>query len=79
MARNGDKWTAARMPAIDGQTVVVTGVNNGLGFKATRTFADTFQDDHYELHVLCNNVDVMAIPRRETADGFEFVVDHKWN
>ncbi len=43
-----------------------------------RAFATWFQGDHDELHVLCNNAGVMAIPRRETADGFEmqFGVNH---
>lgn len=45
---------------------------------SVRAFADAFHDSHDELHVLCNNAGVMAIPRRETADGFEtqFGVNH---
>ncbi|WP_137286450.1 oxidoreductase [Halorussus salinisoli] len=45
---------------------------------SVRSFADEFRDAHDELHVLCNNAGVMAIPRRETADGFEmqFGVNH---
>jgi NAD(P)-dependent dehydrogenase (short-subunit alcohol dehydrogenase family) len=41
-------------------------------------FADRFTDDHDALDVLCNNAGVMAIPRRETEDGFEqqFGVNH---
>jgi NAD(P)-dependent dehydrogenase (short-subunit alcohol dehydrogenase family) len=34
-------------------------------------FAADFTDTHDELHVLCNNAGVMAIPRSETVDGFE--------
>jgi len=34
-------------------------------------FADGYRDDHGALDVLCNNAGVMAIPRRETEDGFE--------
>ena len=120
------------MPEMDGQTVVVTGANSGLGFEATRAFArkgahvvmacrseergadakrtirgdesaaeshrgslevapldladldsvrafaDEFRASHDDLHVLCNNAGVMAIPRRETEDGFEmqFGVNH---
>jgi len=33
-------WTAEDMPAMDGQTVVVTGANSGLGYEGTRAFAD---------------------------------------
>jgi NAD(P)-dependent dehydrogenase (short-subunit alcohol dehydrogenase family) len=45
---------------------------------AVASFADAFTSDYDELHVLCNNAGVMAIPRTETADGFEqqFGVNH---
>jgi NAD(P)-dependent dehydrogenase (short-subunit alcohol dehydrogenase family) len=45
---------------------------------SVRAFAESFRDSYDELHVLCNNAGVMAIPRRETADGFEtqFGVNH---
>ena len=41
-------------------------------------FADDFTEEYDELHVLCNNAGVMAVPRDETADGFElqFGVNH---
>jgi NAD(P)-dependent dehydrogenase (short-subunit alcohol dehydrogenase family) len=38
---------------------------------SVREFAKTFLDRHEALHALVNNAGVMAIPRRETADGFE--------
>lgn len=45
---------------------------------SVREFAETFTDTYDDLHVLCNNAGIMAIPRRETADGFEmqFGVNH---
>ncbi len=45
---------------------------------SVREFAANFSDTHDELHILCNNAGVMAIPRSETADGFEtqFGVNH---
>ena len=41
-------------------------------------FAESFTDEYDELHVLCNNAGVIAIPRRETVEGFEtqFGVNH---
>ena len=38
---------------------------------SVRTFAANFSAGHDRLDVLVNNAGVMAIPRRETADGFE--------
>ncbi len=38
---------------------------------SVRTFAAEFADSHAGLDILLNNAGVMAIPRRETADGFE--------
>ncbi len=45
---------------------------------SVRSFAERFLAEQSALHVLCNNAGVMAIPRRETADGFEiqFGVNH---
>jgi NAD(P)-dependent dehydrogenase (short-subunit alcohol dehydrogenase family) len=34
-------------------------------------FATGVREDYDELHILCNNAGVMAIPRDETEDGFE--------
>jgi NAD(P)-dependent dehydrogenase (short-subunit alcohol dehydrogenase family) len=38
---------------------------------SVRGFSDAFHLHHQALHVLCNNAGVMAIPYRQTADGFE--------
>ena len=38
---------------------------------SVRAFADAYHKRHSELHVLCNNAGVMALPYRTTADGFE--------
>jgi hypothetical protein len=38
---------------------------------SVRAFAPAFLEKYPELHVLCNNAGVMALPYRKTADGFE--------
>lgn len=45
---------------------------------SVRTFAEQFREKYSRLDVLINNAGVMAIPRTETADGFEmqFGVNH---
>jgi len=114
------KWTAEQIPDLTGKTVIVTGANSGLGFEATKkfaeknaevvmacrtlkkaekarreikeeledpnlelmeidladlesveVFAESFRENHESLEILCNNAGLMAIPRRETVDGFE--------
>ncbi|PSQ43338.1 short-chain dehydrogenase, partial [Halobacteriales archaeon QS_9_68_42] len=46
--------------------------------ESVRSFADWAGDELGRIDVLCNNAGVMAIPRQETADGFEtqFGVNH---
>lgn len=46
--------------------------------ESVRTFSESVLDDYTRLHVLVNNAGLMAIPRWETADGFEmqFGVNH---
>jgi NAD(P)-dependent dehydrogenase (short-subunit alcohol dehydrogenase family) len=39
--------------------------------ESVAAFADGVREDYDDLHVLCNNAGVMAIPRQETEDGFE--------
>jgi len=111
-------WSIDHITDLEGRSVIVTGANTGIGFEASRIFAehgafvimacrilergeaaradilDTGPDGEVavreldladlssirsfaesvddDLQVLCNNAGVMAIPRRETADGFEY-------
>jgi len=39
--------------------------------ESVASFAEGVHKEHDQLHVPCNNAGVIAIPRRETADGFE--------
>lgn len=39
--------------------------------KSVRAFAERFRAARRQLDVLCNNAGVMALPKRQTADGFE--------
>ncbi len=39
--------------------------------ESIRSFAKRCLDRHSRIHVLCNNAGVMAIPQRQTVDGFE--------
>ena len=41
---------------------------------SVRAFADAFQEKFDKLDLLINNAGIMAIPRRETADGFEMQI-----
>ena len=39
--------------------------------ETVKEFAEEFRENHDSLDILCNNAGLMAIPRRETVDGFE--------
>lgn len=39
--------------------------------ESVEAFAESFRENHDSLEILCNNAGLMAIPRRETVDGFE--------
>ncbi len=114
------KWTANDIPDLNGNVVIITGANSGLGLESTkalarrgatvvmacrnldkaeaakaevlravpnarldvmhldnaslasvRAFADAFKQQYDRLDILLNNAGIMAIPRQETADGFE--------
>jgi NAD(P)-dependent dehydrogenase (short-subunit alcohol dehydrogenase family) len=63
--------------AVDRLQGAVPGADVELGqldladLASVRKFATAFSDAHDGLDILVNNAGVMAIPRRETADGFE--------
>lgn len=68
--------TRIREDAPDGSTTVLE--LDLADLDSIRSFVERFKADHDSLDVLCNNAGVMAIPRSETAEGFEtqFGVNH---
>lgn len=42
--------------------------------RSIRAFVERFASRHDRLDILCNNAGIMAIPRRETEDGFEMQI-----
>jgi NAD(P)-dependent dehydrogenase (short-subunit alcohol dehydrogenase family) len=71
--RNAEKGAAARAKILAAQPNAKVEVESldlaDLG--SVRRFAATVVEKHPRIDVLCNNAGVMALPRRETADGFE--------
>ncbi|WP_435101378.1 oxidoreductase [Halarchaeum sp. P4] len=63
--------------AVPGASLTVFELNLA-DLDSVRSFAERFRRERAGLDVLCNNAGVMAIPRSETADGFEtqFGVNH---
>ena len=57
----------SRLPTADVEVMAL----NLASQTSIRAFADAFAAKHDRLDLLINNAGVMAIPRRETADGFE--------
>lgn len=39
--------------------------------ESVESFAEEFKERYDSLDILCNNAGLMALPRRETEDGFE--------
>jgi NAD(P)-dependent dehydrogenase (short-subunit alcohol dehydrogenase family) len=71
--RSIEKATAAATqisPACPHAAVDVIGLDLA-SLESERNFARSFNATHRNLHVLCNNAGVMALPHRRTADGFE--------
>jgi NAD(P)-dependent dehydrogenase (short-subunit alcohol dehydrogenase family) len=78
--RRVDAGEAARgelRGALPGASLTVRELDLG-DLKSVRAFADGVADERGRVDVLCNNAGVMAVPRGETADGFErqFGVNH---
>jgi NAD(P)-dependent dehydrogenase (short-subunit alcohol dehydrogenase family) len=78
--RSRDRAESARAEIarrVDDATLDVREVDLG-DLDSVQQFADEVRADYDDLRVLCNNAGVMAIPRSETADGFEtqFGVNH---
>jgi NAD(P)-dependent dehydrogenase (short-subunit alcohol dehydrogenase family) len=71
--RNLDKGEAARQKIVGehpGASVEVMALDLA-SLASVRAFAGQLGTQTSRLDVLCNNAGVMALPRRETADGFE--------
>jgi len=78
--RSVDRGADARRTVLDGRPDASLAVEelDLAALDSVRSFADRFEAEYDDLHVLCNNAGVMAVPRSETADGFEtqFGVNH---
>jgi NAD(P)-dependent dehydrogenase (short-subunit alcohol dehydrogenase family) len=71
--RNLDKGAKAETEcqmAVPGAALDVMQLDVG-DLTAVRQFAEAFKAKYERLDILCNNAGLMAIPRQETADGFE--------
>ncbi|MGF1506599.1 MAG: SDR family NAD(P)-dependent oxidoreductase [Chloroflexi bacterium] len=78
--RNLDKAETARQQIIDqvpGADLRIMKLDLG-SLESVHTFAEEVRQGYTHIDILYNNAGVMAIPRRETADGFEmqFGVNH---
>ncbi|MBX3010775.1 MAG: SDR family oxidoreductase [Caldilineaceae bacterium] len=70
-SRDKGEQAAARIRQAVRQGSVAVQVLDLASLAAVRQFADRFQQEYPQLDILCNNAGIMAIPRRETVDGFE--------
>lgn len=78
--RNLQKAEAAKSEILSAQPDAKLDVMqlDNASLASVRSFADAFKAKHERLDILLNNAGVMAIPRKETEDGFEtqFGVNH---
>jgi NAD(P)-dependent dehydrogenase (short-subunit alcohol dehydrogenase family) len=65
------RTAAAEIIAAHPQALVDVMELDLASLESVRNFARRFGAKHRNLHVLCNNAGVMALPYRRTADGFE--------
>jgi NAD(P)-dependent dehydrogenase (short-subunit alcohol dehydrogenase family) len=74
--RNREKGeaAAARIRSASPRASVEVGELDVASLASVRSFAERFLREHPRLDVLVNNAGVMAIPRRETVDGFEMQI-----
>jgi NAD(P)-dependent dehydrogenase (short-subunit alcohol dehydrogenase family) len=63
--------TAAAIHAAQPEATVESLQLDLADLASVRAFAEKFLSSHRELHLLCNNAGVMALPLLRTADGFE--------
>jgi len=71
--RNRDKGERAKadiLKQVPGARLDVMKLDNA-DLTSVRAFAQAFKKKYDRLDILCNNAGLMAIPRQETADGFE--------
>jgi hypothetical protein len=74
--RNPEKGRAARerILASHPRAVVEVAILDLASLASIRSFAESLTAKRPRLDVLCNNAGVMALPRTETADGFEMQI-----
>ena len=66
----GEKAEADILKEVPGAKLDLMNLDNA-DLSSVQAFADTFKQKYDRLDILMNNAGVMAIPRQETADGFE--------
>jgi NAD(P)-dependent dehydrogenase (short-subunit alcohol dehydrogenase family) len=73
-SREKGEAAAARIRSLHPRAEVHVSELDVASLVSVRAFAERFLREHGRLDVLVNNAGVMAIPRRETVDGFEMQI-----